>query len=337
MTRATNEDTGLDDAAILLMTVGEEQAAEVFKFLGPREVEKLGERMARLKTVPRERIEAVVESFNKAAEQQVSPVPDPDAFVGQVLRRALGDEKAELLLARIVQGRDVSAIESLKWMDAAAIAELLRDENPQVVASILAHLDHSHAAGVLKQLAEPMRNEVLLRIATLDGIQAQAMEELNEVLTKVLAGGEKPRKAAPGGAKTAAEILKFLGGQLEAAAVEAIRAHDADLAQQIVDQMFTFAHLESLDNRGIQMLLREVESESLIIALKGADASLREKIFSNMSTRAAETLREDLEAKGPVRLSEVQAEQRNILDIARRLAEEGQLQLSRGGGDDEFV
>jgi flagellar motor switch protein FliG len=333
----SSEETGLDDAAILLMSVGEEQAAEVFRFLSPKEVQKLGERMSRLKTVPRDRVESVLESFNKAKDEQYALVGDTDAFVSKVLKRALGDDKASLLLDRIVQGRDVSGIESLKWMDSAAIAEMLKTEHPQIVASILVHLERDQSAEVLRLFPERQRNDVLLRIATLDGIQPQALQELNEVLSKVLAGGQKLRKATLGGTKTTAEILNFLGNQVETAAVEAIREHDADLAQKILDQMFTFSDLDNLDDRGVQVLLREVQSESLIVALKGAEASLRDKIFKNMSTRAAEMLKEDLEAKGPVRLSEVEAEQREILKTVRRLADEGQLQIGSGGGDDQYV
>lgn len=331
------DDAGLEQAAILLMTVGEEDAAEVFKFLSPKEVQKLGETMARMKTVPREKVEKVIEAFNKTKEEQFSLVGDTDAFVSQVLRRALGDEKAEMLLDRILQGRDVSGIEALKWMDPGSIGELLRNEHPQIVASILVHLERDHASEVLRAFNERMRNDVLVRIATLDGIQPQALQELNEVLSKVLAGGEKLKKATLGGTKATAEILNFLGTQLETAAVESIREHDSELAQKILDQMFTFENLNALDDRAIQTLLREVQSESLIVALKGAEQELREKIFKNMSSRASEMLREDLEAKGPVRVSEVEAEQREILKIVRRLADEGQIQLSAGGGDDQYL
>lgn len=331
------DDAGLEQAAILLMSVGEEEAAEVFKFLSPKEVQKLGETMARLKTVPREKIEKVIVAFNKTKEEQFSLVGDTDAFVSQVLKRALGDEKANMLLDRILQGRDVSGIEALKWMDPGSISELLKNEHPQIVASILVHLERDHASEVLRHFSDRMRNDVLVRIATLDGIQPQALQELNEVLSKVLAGGEKLKKATLGGTKATAEILNFLGAQLETAAVESIREHDSDLAQKILDQMFTFDNLNALDDRAIQTLLREVQSESLIVALKGAEQELREKIFKNMSSRAAEMLREDLEAKGPVRVSEVEAEQREILKIVRRLADEGQIQLSAGGGDDQFI
>jgi flagellar motor switch protein FliG len=331
------DEAGLEQAAILLMTVGEEEAAEVFKFLSPKEVQKLGETMARLKTVPREKVERVIEAFNRTKDEQFSLVGDTDAFVSQVLRRALGDEKANMLLDRILQGRDVSGIEALKWMDPGSIGELLKNEHPQIVASILVHLERDHASEVLRAFPERMRNDVLVRIATLDGIQPQALQELNEVLSKVLAGGEKLKKATLGGTKATAEILNFLGAQLETAAVESIREHDSELAQKILDQMFTFDNLMGLDDRAIQTLLREVQSESLIVALKGADQEVRDKIFKNMSSRAAEMLREDLEAKGPVRVSEVEAEQREILKVVRRLADEGQIQISAGGGDDQFI
>jgi len=222
-------------------------------------------------------------------------------------------------------------------MDPGSVAELLRNEHPQIVASILVHLERDQASEVLKQLTERSRNDILLRIATLDGIQPQALDELNQVLSRVLAGGDKVKKASLGGAKTAAEILNFLGSSVETVAIEAIREHDSDLAQRVLDQMFTFDNVNDLDDKGIQTMLREVQSESLIVALKGADQALRERIFKNMSTRAAETMREDLESKGPVRLSEVEAEQREILKIVRRLADEGQIQIGSSGGDDEFV
>ena len=331
-----SDDIGIEQAAILLMTVGEEEAAEVFKFLTPKEVQKLGEAMARMKTVSRDRIDEVLERFLSTTEEQYSLVGDTDAYVSQVLRRALGEEKAEMLLDRILQGRDVSGIESLKWMDSGSIGELLRNEHPQIVASILVHLEREQSAEVLRAFPERMRNDVLLRIATLDGIQPQALAELNEVLSKVLAGGEKLKKATLGGTRATAEILNFLGSTHEQSVVDAIREHDSDLAQKILDQMFTFDNLGDLDDRAMQLLLREVQSESLIVALKGADDKLREKVFKNMSNRAAEMLREDLEAKGPVRVSEVEAEQREILKIARRLAEEGQISLG-GGAEDEYL
>jgi flagellar motor switch protein FliG len=330
------DDQGVEDAAILLMSLGEEEAAEVFKHLAPKEVQRLGETIARMKAISKERVDGVLDKFTAIAGDQSLLVADTDEYVKTVLRKALGDDKANLLIDRILQGSDISGIESLKWMDATSVAELLRNEHPQIVAAILVHLDHDQASQVLKVFTERQRNEVLVRIATLDGIQPSALKDLNEVMSKVLAGGDKLRKASLGGVKTAAEILNMLGGSIETSVLDYIREADNELAQKIMDNMFTFDDLEKLDDKGIQSLLREVQSESLVIALKGASPELREKIFRNMSTRAAETLREDLDSRGPVRLSEVEAEQKELLKTVRRLADEGQIVLA-GGADDQFV
>src|SRR6185369_8746618 len=319
------DDKGLENAAILLMSLGEEEAAEVFKHLAPKEVQRLGETIAKLKIVPRERLESVLDQFNVMAGTQHTLVADTDEYVKAVLKKALGDDKANLLIDRILQGSDVTGIESLKWMDAGSVAELLRNEHPQIVAAILVHLDYDQSSSVIKAFGERQRNEVLVRIATLDGIQPSALKDLNEVMSKVLAGG-----------KTAAEIINLLGTSIETAVLEFIREADNDLAQRIMDNMFTFEDLAKLDDKGVQALLKEVQSESLVIALKGATPEMREKIFKNMSTRAAETLREDLESRGPVRVSEVEAEQKEMLKVVRRLADEGQIVLG-GGGDDEYL
>lgn len=330
------DEQGLQDSAILLMSLGEEEAAEVFKHLAPKEVQRLGETIAKMKVIPRERVEAVLDRFATDASDQSMLVNDTDEYVKSVLRKALGEDKANLLIDRILQGSDVTGIESLKWMDPTSVAELLRNEHPQIVAAILVHLDYDQSSEVLKHFVERQRNEVMIRIATLDGIQPSALKDLNEVLSKVLAGGDKLRKASLGGAKTAAEIINMMGSSVESSVLDYIRQSDSDLAQKIMDNMFTFDDLLKVDDRGIQMLLKEVQTESLIIGLKGATPELREKIFSNMSTRAAETLREDLESRGPVRLSEVEAEQKELLKIVRRLADEGQIVLATGG-DDSFV
>ena len=330
------DDAGVEDAAILLMSLGEEEAAEVFKHLAPKEVQRLGETIAKLKTVPRERFENAVERFAKLSRSEHMLVPDSDQYVRAVLHRALGEEKAELLLDRILQGSDVSGIESLKWMDPNAVAELLRNEHPQIVATILVYLEFEQASAVLKLLPERQRNEILIRVATIDGVQPSALKDLNDVLGRLLAGGERTRKSALGGVKATAEILNVMGGSIEISVLDYIREADPDLAQKIADSMFTFDDLTKIDDRGIQMLLKEVQSDSLVVALKGATPELREKIFRNMSTRAAETLREDLEARGPVRLSEVEAEQKDLIKIVRRLADEGQIVIG-GGGEDEYV
>jgi len=333
---AALDENGLEDAAILLMSIGEEEAAEVFRHLEPREVQRLGETISRMKSISREKVEGVLAKFASVASEQSVLVADTDQYVKDVLRRALGEDKANLLIDRILQSNDIGGIESLKWMDAGAVGELLRNEHPQIVAAILVHLDHDQSSKVLKCFSERQRNEVVVRIATLDGIQPSALKDLNEVMSKVLAGGDKLRKSSRGGVKTAAEILNMLGTSIETAVLDYIREADGDLAQKIMDNMFTFDDLEKLDDKGVQTLMKEVQSESLVVALKGATATLREKIFRNMSTRAAETLREDLESRGPVRLSEVDAEQKEMLKIARRLADEGQIVLG-GGGDDDYV
>jgi flagellar motor switch protein FliG len=330
------DDKGIENAAILLMSLGEEEASEVFKHLSPKEVQALGEQIAKLKVIKRAQVEEVLDKFDTIAETQSTLVTDTDEYVRAVLRKALGEDKANLLLDRILQGSDVSSIESLKWMDPASVAELLRNEHPQIIAAILAHLDFDQTSQVLKLFTERGRNEVLIRIATLDGIQPTALKDLNEVMSQILAGGERMKKSSLGGAKTAAEIINMMGSSVEASVLDYIREADSDLAQKIMDNMFTFDDVTKIDDKGIQAMLKEVQSESLVVALKGASAELREKIFRNMSTRAAETLREDLETRGPVRLSEVEAEQKEMLKIVRRLVDEGQIVLV-GGGDDQFV
>ncbi|CAM3566012.1 flagellar motor switch protein FliG [Paracidovorax anthurii] len=330
------DEQGLNDAAILLMSLGEEEAAEVFKHLSPKEVQKLGETIARMRSVSKEKVDEVINRFSNDAAAQSLLVSDTSNYVRSVLKRALGDDKAALLIDRILQGGDVSGIESLKWMDPLSVAELLRNEHPQIVAAILVHLDPEQSAAVLMQLTDRQRGEVLLRVATLEGIQPTALKDLNEVLFKVLAGGDKIRKSSLGGVKAAAEIINLLGSNMDTVVLESIRGYDPDLAQKIMDKMFVFDDVMKLDDRSIQTVLREVASETLVVALKGAQPELREKFLSNMSSRAAEAMREDLESRGPMRLSEVEAQQKEILKTVRRLSDEGQIVIG-GGGDDAFV
>jgi flagellar motor switch protein FliG len=319
-----------------MLALGEDEAAEVMRFLGPREVQKLGAAMATMKGVANERLEVVLEDFRTETEKSSSLGLDSDEYIRQVLTKALGDDKAASLLNRILGGRDASGIESLKWMDAASVADLIRNEHPQIIATILVHLERYHACEVLDCFTERLRNDVVLRIATLDGVQPTALRELNEVLTKLLTGNESLKKKPMGGIRAAAEILNFLGGETEASVMSNLKNYDGDMAQKIMDEMFVFDNIMDIDDRGIQIILREVQSESLIVALKGANQDLREKIFKNMSQRAAEMMREDLESKGPVRLSEVEAQQKEILQIVRRLADEGQIMLG-AKGEDQYV
>jgi flagellar motor switch protein FliG len=330
------DEKGLEDAAILLMSLGEEGAASVFKNLQPKEVQALGETIAKLKTIKQERVEEVLDRFTEESGDIESLVTDTDEYIKSVLRKALGDDKANMLIDRIIQGGDTSGIESLKWMDPSSVAELLRNEHPQIVAAILAHLDADHSSSVLKCFSDRHRNEVMVRLATLDGIQPAALKDLNEVLARVLSGGTQVKKQSLGGVKPTAEIINLMGSAVETSVLDYIREADADLAQKIQDNMFTFDDLNKMDDKGFQALLKEVQTESLIIALKGGSPEIREKVFKNMSSRAAETLREDLDSRGPVKLSEVENEQKEMLKIVRRLADEGQIQLA-SGGDDEYV
>jgi len=327
---------GIQASAILMLSIGEEAASEVFKYLAPSEVQRLGQAMAKLSGVTRDKIDEVLEKFRSHAEQHSSLGMDSDEYIRTTLIKALGEDKANLLLDRILQGGDASGIEGLKWMDSASVAELIKNEHPQIIATILVHLERDQASEILNNFVERLRNDVILRIATLEGVQPNALRELNDVLTKLLSGGDRHKKAALGGVRTAAEILNFIGTSQETAIIESVREHDADLAQKILDEMFVFDDILDIDDRSVQLILREIQTEQLIIALKGANEGMREKVFKNMSQRAAETLKEDLEAKGPVRLSEVEAQQKEILKIVRRMADEGQIQLG-AKGEDAFV
>ncbi len=328
------DEAGLEDSAILLMSLGEEEAAAVFKHLSPREVQSLGATIARMTSVPKERLDKLLAKFTTIASSRSPLVSDTGNYVRNVLRKALDEDKANLLIDRILQNGDISGIEGLKWMDAASIGEMLRHEHPQIVAAVLVHLDTDQASAVLKTFAERQRNEVLVRIATLDGIQPSALKDLSEVMGRMVTGGEQARMAPLGGVKTAAEMINLLGTSIETAALDFIRETDNDLAQRVMDNLFTFDDLMNVDDRGIQALLKEVQSESLVVALKGAKPELRDRILKNMSTRAAETLKEELDSRGPVRVAEVEAEQKELLKIVRRLAEEGQLVIGGGSGDD---
>ena len=329
-------DDGLNKSAILLLSLGENEAAEVFKYLGPKEVQKLGAAMANLTNISRERIDSVFSEFYDAAGEKTTLGMGSDEYIRNVLKKALGDDKAASLIDRILQGGDTSGIEGLKWMDASTVAELIHNEHPQIIATILVHLEADQASEILSHFTDRLRNDTLLRIATLDGIQPAALKELNDVMSRLLSGGANIKKSTLGGVKVVADIMNYMGGGQETTAIENIRDNDPEMAQQILDAMFVFENLMEVDDRGIQLLLREVQSESLIVALKGASEELREKIFKNMSQRAADMMREDLESKGPVRISEVEAEQREILKVVRRLADEGQLILG-GKGDEGFV
>jgi len=328
--------SGAQRASVLLLSLGEQDAAAVLKHMDAREVQAIGTAMATLKNVSRDDADAVLDAFAGSLGKQTSFGIGTEDYVRNMLTAALGEEKAGGLLDRILVNRGSKSIEALKWMDGRTIAELIGGEHPQIIAIVLAHLDSGHAGEVLASLPQPMRSEVVMRIATLDGVQPSALIELDQIMERQVAGaGTRGKSASLGGVKAAAQILNALDSTKELEVMESIVNTDADLGQRIQEQMFVFDDLLRIDDRGMQTLLRDVPGDRLVIALKGADPTIREKIFANMSKRAADMMREDLEVKGPVRLSEVDAAQKEILAAARALAEQGQINL--GGGGDEYV
>ncbi len=336
MAEAASKLNGTERAAVLLLTLGEDSAAQVLKHMGPKEVQKVGAAMAAMTNVPRDQVTSVLESFTEAVQEQTALGVGAEDYIRTVMVEALGEDKAKGLMDRILLGSSTKGLEALKWMDARAVAELIRLEHPQIQAIVLSYLDNDHAAEVIKFFPERNRHDVLLRIATLDGVQPSALQELDEILERQFSGNQNVQSSSVGGIKAAADILNFVDSSIEGEIMEAIKDADAELGQQIQDLMFVFDNLVDVDDRGIQALLREVSSDTLILALKGADEAMKEKIFSNMSKRAAEMMRDDLENKGPVRLSEVEAAQKEILAIARRMSESGEIALG-GKGAEQFV
>ncbi len=326
---------GIQKSAILLLTLGETEAAGVLKFLEPKQVQKVSAAMVALRNLTHEQIGTVFDEFHDLAAKKTTIGMDSSSYIRNMLIAALGSHKAAGVLDRILHNHDTTGIDSLKWMEPVAIADLVQGEHPQIIATILVHLEADQASNILNLFTERLRNDVMLRIATLDGVQPIALRELNEVFTRLLSG-TAAKKFTRGGIKTAAEILNFVGTTNEVIVIENVRTVDPELAQKIQDQMFVFENLLGIEDRAIQLILREVQSESLIVALKGASEEIREKIYKNMSKRACETLKEDLEGKGPVKLSEVNAEQKEILKVARRLSEEGLITLG-SSGEESYV
>ncbi len=336
MAEATTKLSGAEQAAVLLMSLGEGAAAEIMKHLGPKEVQKVGEAMATIGNVTKGQVTNVVSDFAETLGTHTALGTGNEDYLRNVLNNALGNEKAGQLIDRILIGRSSKGLEALKWMEPRAIAEIIRFEHPQIIAIVLSYLDSDQAAAVLSLLAENLQSDVLMRIASLDGIQPSALQELDEILEKQFEGtGSSIKSSSVGGTKTAANILNFMDTALEVKLMEKVKEMDTDMGQAIEDLMFVFDNLIDLDDRSVQALLREVSSDSLILALKGSEEGLKEKIFKNMSKRAAEMLRDDLEARGPVRVSDMENAQKEILAIARRMAEAGDISL--GGAGEEFV
>ncbi|MFK8258341.1 flagellar motor switch protein FliG [Erwinia sp. AnSW2-5] len=327
--------TGTEKSAILMMTIGEDRAAEVFKHLDSREVQHLSSAISNMRQVSHKQLTDVLREFEIDAEQYAALSLNSNDYLRSVLIKALGEEKASTLLEDILETRETtSGMDTLNFMEPQSAADLIRDEHPQIIATILVHLKRGQAADILAQFDERLRHDVMLRIATFGGVQPAALAELTEVLNGLL-DGQNLKRAKMGGVRTAAEIINLMKTQQEEAVIEAVREFDGELAQKIIDEMFLFENLIEVDDRSIQRLLQEVESESLLVALKGSEQPLREKFLRNMSQRAADILRDDLANRGPMRMSAVENEQKAILLIVRRLAETGEMVI--GGGEETYV
>jgi flagellar motor switch protein FliG len=315
-------------AAVVLLSLGEQQAAEVLKHMSAKEVQKLGLAMTSVSGVSRDAVGRVIDQFVDHLAQPSGLGAGADEYVRAVLVQALGEERASSLIDRILAGRNTSGLDTLKWMEPRAIADLVRNEHPQIIAIVMAHLDSDQAAEVLKCLPERVRSDVLLRIATLDGIPPNALNELNDVMARQFAGAQNLKSSSVGGVKVAANILNFMDSGQDETILGAIGEIDGELGVRIRDLMFVFDNLAEIDDRAMQAVLREVPNERLAVALRGADAKVREKFTANMSQRAAEILLEDMEARGPVRLAEVEAAQKEILAMVRKMADAGTIQLA---------
>ena len=324
----------IDKAAILLLSLGETDAAQVLQHMGPKEVQRVGSAMAQMRNVQREQVEEVMSEFVEVVSDQTGLGVGADGYIRKMLTQALGEDKAGSLIDRILLGGNTSGLDSLKWMEPRAVADVIRYEHPQIQAIVVAYLDPDQAGEVLSHFDHKVRLDIILRVSSLNTIQPAALKELNSILEKQFSGNSNTSRTSMGGVKRAADIMNFLDSSIEGPLLDAIRELDQDLSGKIEDLMFVFDNLADVDDRGIQSLMREVSSDVLVLALKGADEAIKEKIFKNMSKRAAELLRDDLEAKGPVRISEVESAQKEILTIARRMAEAGEIVLGGKGGEE---
>jgi len=328
---------GVSKAAVLLLSLGEEHAAGVMKHMGPKEVQMVGSAMATLENVTTETLDVVVGKFIGTIGGQTALGIDSDKYIKNVLTNALGADKAGGVIDRILLGRNSKGLEQLKWMDPRSIADLVRLEHPQIIAIVLSYLDSDQAAETLSFLAPRLRPDVLMRVAVLEGVQPDALQELDSIMEKQLSGNSGSQSATMGGIQTAANILNFMEGSASGELIDAVVEADEEVGQKIQDKMFVFANLLDVDDRGIQGLLKEVSTDVLTLALRGAEEELKEKIFANMSKRAAEMLRDDMEAAPPAKITDVEAAQKEVLVIARRLADSGEISLGGAGGGEALV
>ena len=330
--------SGTQRAAILLLALGEQDAAEVMRYMGPKEVQSVSLTMAELKDIDKDNVTNVLNDFQQAVGRQTALGIGTDSYLRNVLTKALGPDKANNMISRILMGGQTTGLEELKWMDPRSVVEVVRLEHPQIIAIVLSYLEADHAAQVLQLLPDKVRLDVMMRIASLDGVQPAALRELDQILEKQFAGKSSGslQSSGIGGVKAAANILNEMDSSVEGKLMESFKEADAGLAEEVEELMFVFENLIDVDDRGIQILLREVTSDKLVVALKGASEALKEKVFKNMSSRAVEMLRDDLDAKGPVKLSEVEAAQKEIVAAARKLAEAGEIALIGKSGE-EYV
>ncbi|RCU44570.1 MULTISPECIES: flagellar motor switch protein FliG [Corallincola] len=326
-----------DKVAILLLSLTEEDAAQILRHLEPKQVQKVGMAMAGMQDFSQDKISAVHNLFLDDIQKYSSIGLDSEEFVRNALTQALGEDKAGNLIDQIIMGGGAKGLDSLKWMDARQVANIILNEHPQIQTIVLSYLEPEQSAEILNQFPEKVRLDLTMRIANLEEVQPAALQELNEIMEKQFAGQSGAQAAKMGGLKAAANIMNYLDTNIEGQLMDSIRENDEEMAQQIQDLMFVFENLVDVDDRGIQALLREVPQEQLLKALKGADDTLKNKVYDNMSKRAAEMLKDDLEAMGPVRISEVEAAQKEILSIARRLADSGEIMLGGAGGGEEFL
>lgn len=328
------EPSGTEKAAILLLSLGEQEAAELLKHMDAREVQAVGAAMAQLSELTRDRMQEVVGTFVSAVAGKGPHSAGTEDYVRRVLTSSLGKQRGEMMLDRILESPDSGAgIEALRWMEPKAVAQLVAEEHPQVIAIVLVQLDPAQASNVMLLLPEEVRSDVVMRIALLEELPQSAISELDQIVEKRATVGAPPPVRRMGGAAAVAGILNEMDKEASNAIMSRVEGEDSELHQKIKDLLFVFDNLLDVDDRGIQAILRDVGSDSLALALRGADPEVQDKIFKNMSKRAAEILRDDMDARGPVKLAEVESAQREIVAIAQKLAEDGTIVLGKASGD----
>ena len=323
--------TGAQRAAVLMLLLGEQQASEIIKFLNPGEVQSLGGAMVAVSDVSQEAVNLILDEFVSTIKKQSSLGLGSTDYVEKVFRRALGEDKAASVLGRILPGQSTKGLEILQWMDARAIADMIKTEHPQVTAIILSVLDHQVAADVLNFLPDETRPEIIQRVASLETVQPSAMQELESIMKLQFTNNTSSKSSSFGGIKAAAQIMNSTKTALEASIMKGLEQIDADLMMRIQDNMFTFENLAAVDNKGIQVLMRAVDNNQLMIAMKGASEEVKARFFDNMSERARGMFKDEMDAKGLMRLSDVEEAQKQIMRSARKLSDSGELVL--GGGD----